>query len=115
MRTRIAKPKKVKIERGSGNVFADLGFPDAEERLAKANLAHRICSIIEASGLTQVQAAKRLGVDQPKVSMLIRGRLKDFSTERLLHFLVLLGRDVVIDIRDPEDRKHPSMRVLAEA
>jgi predicted XRE-type DNA-binding protein len=99
----------------SGNVFADLGFSDAEERLAKANLAHEICSLIEDEGMTQTQAAKRLGIDQPKVSMLMRGRLKDFSTERLMHFIVMLGRDVVIGIREPQDRKHPSMRVLVEA
>lgn len=55
-----------------------------------------------------------MGIDQPKVSMLMRGRLKDFSTERLMHFLVRLGQDVVIDIREAEDRRHPSMRVLVE-
>lgn len=109
------KRKKVKIERGSGNVFADLGFADADERLAKANLAHRICTVVEREGLTQTQAAKRMGIDQPKVSMLMRGRLKDFSTERLMHFLVRLGQDVVIDVREPENRGHPSVRVLVEA
>jgi len=108
------KQKKVRIERGSGNVFADLGFSDAGERLAKANLAHRICAIIARDRLTQTQAAKRMGIDQPKVSMLMCGRLKDFSTDRLMHFLVMLGRDVVIDVREPQDRKHPSMRVLVE-
>jgi predicted XRE-type DNA-binding protein len=115
MSSRKNKPRKVKVERGSGNVFADLGLPDAEEMFAKATLAHRICALIDRGGLTQIQAAKRMGIDQPKVSMLMRGRLKDFSTERLMHFLVLLGQDVVIDVREPEDRKHPSMRVLVEA
>jgi predicted XRE-type DNA-binding protein len=115
MSNRNTKPKKARVERGSGNVFADLGLPDAEERLAKANLAHKICALIAAAGLTQTAAAKQLGIDQPKVSMLIRGRLKDFSTERLMNFLVMLGQDVVIDVREPEDRKHPSMRVLVEA
>ena len=114
MSNRNATPRKVKIERGSGNVFADLGFSDADERLAKANLAHKICALIEAACLTQTGAAKRLGIDQPKVSMLMRGRLKDFSTERLMHFLVLLGRDVVIDVREPQDKRHPSVRVLVE-
>jgi len=109
------KSRKEKVERGSGNVFADVGLPDADERLAKANLAHEISALIGAEGLTQTQAAKRLGIDQPKVSMLMRGRLKDFSTERLMHWLVLLGRDVVIDVRDPADRKHPSMRVTVAA
>jgi predicted XRE-type DNA-binding protein len=104
MRIKGHKIPKIEIERGSGNVFIDLGFLDADERLAKANLAHQICSIIEASGLTQVQAGRRLGIDQPEVSMLMRGRLKDFSTERLMHFLVPLGRDVIIDIRERRDR-----------
>ena len=109
------KNASVKIERGSGNVFADLGLPDANDRLAKAELAHEICMLIEAEGLTQTQAADRLGIDQPKVSMLMRGRLKDFSTERLMRFIVMLGRDVVIGIREPEDRRNPSLRVLAGA
>jgi len=109
------KKTALKIERGSGNVFADLGLPNPEERLAKAELAHEICMLIEQDGLTQTQAAKRLGIDQPKVSMLMRGRLKDFSAERLMRFIVMLGRDVVIGIRDPQNRRRPTMRVLAEA
>lgn len=115
MSNRNARPKKARIERGSGNVFADLGLPDAEQRLTKANLAHEICALIEGAGLTQTQAARRLGIDQPKVSMLMRGRLKDFSTERLMHFIVMLGRDVIIGIREPQDERHPSMRVLVGA
>ena len=105
----------VKVERGSGNVFADLGLPDPGERLAKAELTHEICALIRKQGLTQTHAAAKLGIDQPKVSMLMRGRLKDFSTERLLRFIVLLGRDVIIGIRDPRDRRNPSVRVLPQA
>jgi predicted XRE-type DNA-binding protein len=71
---------------GSGNVFADLGLPDADDRFAKAELAHEIWALIRSARLTQAQAARRLGVDQPKVSALLRGRLKDFSIERLLRF-----------------------------
>ncbi len=115
MSNRNAKPRKVKIERGSGNVFVDLGFHDAAERLVKANLAHKVRAVIERERLTQTQAAKRMGIDQPKVSMLMRGRLKDFSTERLMHFLMLLGQDVVIDVREAEDKQHPSMKVLMVA
>src|SRR5665213_233372 len=81
---------------GSGNVFADLGLPNPEQRLAKAELAHEICALIRSAKLTQTQAAKRLGVDQPKVSALMTGRLKDFSTDRLMRFINLLGRDVNI-------------------
>lgn len=112
---RPAKKASVRIERGSGNVFADLGLRDPEERLAKAELAHRIAALIDAEGLTQSQAAARLGIDQPKVSMLVRGRLKDFSVERLMRFLVLLGRDVVIGVEDPRDERYPTLRVLTNA
>ncbi|MBI3663867.1 MAG: XRE family transcriptional regulator [Acidobacteria bacterium] len=83
----------------SGNVFADLGFPNAEEMLAKAELAHKITAIIERRRLTQARAAALLGVDQPKVSALKRGRLSGFSLERLVRFLILLGRDVQIVVK----------------
>jgi predicted XRE-type DNA-binding protein len=82
----------------SGNVFADLGLPNPEEMLAKAELAIKIAEILRQRRLTQVQAAEVLGVDQPKVSALIRGRLSGFSIERLLRFLLLLGTDVSITI-----------------
>lgn len=81
---------------GSGNVFADLELPDAHELLAKARLASAIQDIIEERGLTQAEAADLMGVDQPKVSKIIRGRLSEFSTERLMHFLIHLGLDVEI-------------------
>jgi predicted XRE-type DNA-binding protein len=115
MNNRKNRRSKVKIERGSGNVFADLGLPDPEGRLTKAKLAHQISALIDAEGLTQTQAASRLGIDQPKVSMLTRGRLRDFSVERLMSFLVLLGKDVVIGIAEPENRRHPGFRVLVSA
>lgn len=82
-----------------GNVFADLGLPDADEMLAKADLAIKIADILRKRRLTQVQAAVILGVDQPKVSALVRGRLAGFSIERLLRFLLLLGADVSITIK----------------
>jgi len=83
----------------SGNVFADLGIPGAEETLAKAELAQRIASILQERNLTQVKAAEILNVDQPKVSALICGRLSGFSIERLLRFMLLLGSDVTITIK----------------
>jgi predicted XRE-type DNA-binding protein len=83
----------------SGNVFADLGFADAEQMLAKAELAQKIGDILQKSRLTQVQAAAILGVDQPKVSALLCGRLSRFSVEKLLQFLLLLGKDVAITIK----------------
>jgi predicted XRE-type DNA-binding protein len=89
-------------------VFADLGLPDAGARLAKAEFARQIGLLIRAAGLTQARAAAaRLGVDQPKVSVLLRGRLKDFSTDRPLRFVTALDHDVVITIRDPQDHAHP--------
>jgi predicted XRE-type DNA-binding protein len=94
---------------GSGNVFADLEFPDADEMLAKAELATKIAGILRRRGLTQMQAAEILGVDQPKVSALIRGRLSGFSIERLLRFLLLLGTDVAITIK-PRQRSHSRLR-----
>lgn len=89
----------------SGNVFADLEIPNAGEMLAKAELALKIADILHRRRLTQVQAAAILGVDQPKVSALIRGRLSGFSIERLLRFLLLLGTDVSITIK-PLLRSH---------
>jgi predicted XRE-type DNA-binding protein len=92
---------------GSGNVFADLGLPNADELLAKAELAIRITEILRRRRLTQVQAAEILGVDQPKVSALIRGRIAGFSIERLLRFLLLLGADVSITI---QSHRHSRLR-----
>lgn len=81
-----------KIVPGSGNVFDDLGLPDAPERLAKAELARKIAEIIVKRHLSQTDAAQLLGIDQPKVSNIMNGRLTGFSLERLIHFLNLLGR-----------------------
>jgi predicted XRE-type DNA-binding protein len=110
-----ANMAKHDVQAGTRNVFADLGLADADERLAKAELAHEICRLIKAAGLTQVQAARRLHIDQPKVSALTRGRLKDFSTARLLRFINLLGRDVDIVIRPAQSRTGGAIRVCAEA
>jgi predicted XRE-type DNA-binding protein len=112
-KTRTKKTTNVRIQAGSGNVFADLGFVDADQRLAKAKLAHKICNLIAAAGLTQAQAAKRLGIDQPKVSALMRGRLKDFSTERLLRFINALDQDVFITIKPAKLPNHAMIQVLA--
>jgi predicted XRE-type DNA-binding protein len=94
---------------GSGNVYADLGFADADERLAKAKLAREIGKQIAKQALTQVQAAARLGLDQPKISALVRGRLTGFSTDRLLRCLVLLGSEVRIVLKAGRGRGHVSV------
>jgi len=96
----------------SGNVFADLGHPQADEMLAKAELAQKIAAILSERRFTQVQAAAILEVDQPKISALTRGRLSGFSIERLLRFLLLLGSDVSITIK-PRPRFRAKARVRA--
>jgi predicted XRE-type DNA-binding protein len=88
----------------SGNVFADLGLRNPEEALAKAELAHKIATVIGERALTQVQAAKLLAIDQPKISALLRGKLSGFSIERLLRFLLLLGHDVKITVQPARGR-----------
>ena len=92
--------RDVDVRPGSGNVFADLGLPDAEDRLAKAELARQIAAAIRARGLTQTAAARLLGTDQPKISALATGQLAGFSLERLAHWLTLLGKDVQIVVRE---------------
>ena len=87
---------KSDITASSGNVFKDLEVSSPEEALAKAELTAKIAEAISSRRLTQSAAAKLLGVDQPKVSALLRGRLSGFSTERLLRFLTALGQDVDI-------------------
>jgi predicted XRE-type DNA-binding protein len=101
------------VHESSGNVFADLGVTEPEEALAKAELARRISAIIKQRHLTQQQAADLLGIDQPKVSALLHGRLTGFSTGRLLRFLNALGRDVDIVIRrKPRSRRPAGLRVV---
>lgn len=89
------------VTESSGNVFADLGLPDAETLLAKSVLALHIKRIIKARRLSQTQAAEILGLDQPKVSAITSGRLEGFSTDRLMRFLTELGCDVEISVSPP--------------
>ena len=94
----MSRRKRPAIEEGSGNVFADLGLPDAETRLAKALLVRVIQRYIEEHGLTQRQAADRMGLAQPDVSNLLRGRLANFSMERLELCLKRLDFDFRIQV-----------------
>ena len=87
------------ITRGTGNVFADLGLPNPAERQTKTRLALALNHIIKARGLKQTEAAQLLGVPQPKVSALVNYRLDGFSVEKLMDFIVALGRDVEIVVR----------------
>src|SRR5512132_3372117 len=91
-----------KVECSSGNVFADLGFRDAEDRMWKAQLAIKISRLIQSKGWTQAQAAERVGLDQPKVSQLLRGKLTGFSADRLFAILNRLGYNVEVRISTKE-------------
>lgn len=105
------KKKNIKYEVSSGNVFADLGLPNPEEMLAKAELAIQINSLIEQKKLTQVEAAKLLDVDQPKISLLAKGKLSGFSLERLFKFLNLLGQNITIQVSKAKTRKKANVIV----
>ncbi len=93
------KMPKVEYKTGSDNVFADLGIPDAQEYLAKADVARKIIEMVNSRGLTQSGAARVLGIDQPKVSALMRGLLTGFSMDRLVRFVSLLGATIEISIK----------------
>ena len=103
------------ITRGTGNVFADLGYANAEERQTKLRLAHAINAIVAAQKLTQAESAKRLGINQPKVSALANYKLDGFSVERLMGFLTALDRDVEIVIRKPAKARRAGGRISVKA
>ena len=98
----------------SGNIFADLGLPDADELLARAQLMSHVTELIRERGLTQAQAAKILGTNQPTVSDLMRGKMSKFSLERLITFRNALGQDVEISVRErPAESEGPRLFVHA--
>ena len=95
-----------RYEIGSRNVFSDLGVPNAAEHRIKAQLVFKIDRILQQRGLTQVGAAKILGIRQPDVSKMLRGDFRQFSVERLLRFLVALDHDVEIVVKPHRDRRN---------
>src|SRR3954447_20028222 len=101
---------KISVKRGSGNVFADLGFERPEEELLKAQLVREIRDILKRRKLTQAKAADLLGLKQPDVSALITGRVHKFSLERLLRCVRRLDRDVVMVIRPKRGVRGPVQR-----
>jgi predicted XRE-type DNA-binding protein len=106
----------VKVTPSSGNVFADLGFTDPDEELAKAQLATHIRQVLKRRRLTQTAAAKLMGVDQPKVSALLNGRLAGFSSDRLMRLLTALGQDVEIVVKGkPRSRARGRISVIPDA
>jgi predicted XRE-type DNA-binding protein len=108
------KEDETTITRGTGNVFADLGYTDAEERQTKLRLAYTINGVVARRRLTQAAAAKRLGINQPKVSALANYKLDGFSVERLMTFLTALDQDVEIVIKNkPRSRNVARISVIA--
>ena len=101
------------VERGSGNVFADLGHPDADAHLLKAELVSRIDAIVRQRGITQTATGCLLGLSQPDVSRLLRGDFREYSLERLFRLLTALGRDVEIVIRQPRSATGGKLRIAA--
>jgi predicted XRE-type DNA-binding protein len=102
---------KTRAQKSSGNIFADLGLPNPEQELLKAQLTLQIYKIIKQRGLTQVRAGEMLGVKQPHVSALMRNRAGNFSVGRLIEFLTALGQDVQITVK-PTRKDQGEMSVL---
>ena len=98
-RRKASTDDPIVVEQGSGNVFADLGLPNPHLALVKAELVQRIRDLIAERKLSQVKAAELLGLDQPKVSALVRGRVEGYSIDRLFKFLNALGQQVEITVR----------------
>jgi predicted XRE-type DNA-binding protein len=94
-----------RVRKGSGNVFRDLGLPDAELLQAKADLVHQITVILDRRELTQVRAAEILGINQPKISEMLHGRIEGFSLDRLARFLNALDHDVKISVHRKRGRR----------
>ena len=108
------KKRDTSVIRGSGNIFADLELPDANEHMLKARLVMHIGESIERLGLTQTAAAKRMGIAQPDVSRIMRGRFEGFSLSRLFAFTTALGNDVEIKVKrsaDGQDKKRHEGRM----
>lgn len=106
---------EIRVQPSSGNVFKDLNLSNPEERLIKAELARRISGIINQKGLTQIEAADILDIDQPKVSALTRGKLSGFSTTRLFRFLNALGNDVEIVVKPKPENRTAAKIIVVES
>lgn len=110
----VPEANEMEVFVGSGNVFADIGLPNPEERLLKAEVAVQIQKLMTEKQLTQVELAELVGLDQPKVSRLLRGQLSGYSLERLFSILNKLGRKIEIRVSSTEyspDEAHTSVMV----
>lgn len=105
--------KPIDHETGSGNVFADLGYADAKEHQIKARLVQKISAVMQARGLTQVQAAEIIGMDQSDISKMLRGQFRRVSVDRLLQNLVALGQDVEIVVKPHRGATHAAELTVA--
>ncbi len=104
---------EAKVRRSAGNIFEELGLPDAPTLAIKADLAAQISLALEERGWNQVRVATELNVDQPSISKILSGKLRGFSVDRLIHLLIALGRDVLIDIKPAEFEGHG--RILVQS
>lgn len=102
------------VVKSSGNVFSDLGFPDAETHAVKAEMVRAVANLIKQQRLTQKAAAERMGVSQPDVSKILKGQFRPYSVERLIRFLNDLGQDVEIAVKTPA-RRRPRGRLIVRA
>ncbi len=107
--------RKVEAYRSSGNVFADLGLPNAEERLLKANIVNELHRLIKERGLTQVKAAKLIGIHQPDLSRLLRGDFEDYSAGRLMKMLTVFEQDVEITMKPSRKSGTPGRIIFKSA
>lgn len=105
---RLKEQEEIEIIASSGNVYADAGHPNPEEAMAKAELAILISDTIKRKKLTQKKAAELIGIDQPKVSAIIRGQLSGFTIDRLFRFLMALGMDIIIEAKPHTSRATPA-------
>lgn len=112
-KTHEEKLADTRIEASSGNIFADLGFDNAEEMLAKAQLVSEMQIAIKKKKLTQTEAAKLLGLTQPKISILLKGQFTGYSTDRLIRFLRILGQDVDIFISPKPRNREAHLHVYS--
>jgi predicted XRE-type DNA-binding protein len=107
-RMREAMKNDMTVKRSSGNIFADIGLPDSENHLVKAQIVVAVANLIRSQNLTQTAAAAKMGLKQPDVSKLLDGRFEGFSLERLIGFLLALGNDVTIEIGPSNDNNAPT-------
>ncbi len=107
----MTRKPRIKVEVGSGNIFADLGLPDAEDMLLKSQIVVQLHRLIKEAQLTQTEAAKRIGIGQPDLSNVLRGRFRGYSTERLMRMLTAFDQDIEITMRPRRKKSGQAGRI----